>query len=204
MFEKTINNRITIWILIGMIWLISLCGSILGYRLSKHGFILQPSELYCLNDFTLQGSIITFFNYGIVLTLIGTPILLTLIYFIIWKKLNHHEIYVPSNRISLRHSKIKIVNAKVLIVRRAMALSLGFAIVYYFQATIFVYQINTGKFIDWIYDAIGATLVSLNTIVYPITFLALDLRCRQAIFDFFGFIHGQSTNSNTSDAYTGQ
>ncbi|KAI8898256.1 hypothetical protein BC833DRAFT_590653 [Globomyces pollinis-pini] len=198
-WEKGLSKPLHVIIVICLIWIISIFGSLYagGLLPAIHTeFVVQPSGLYCLCNFTSKNGFVQFFNYGIVGVLYGTPILLGLVYYSIWKKLHQHRIFVNSNRMSLSSKRPKTVNVNVMIIRRAMAVSLGFAVVFYFQSTMILYQVITSTEIAWYFDAIGACLASLNTVINPTLFLTLDIRCRKALYVMFGFIVDDELTSN--------
>ncbi|KAJ3314684.1 hypothetical protein HDV04_005690 [Boothiomyces sp. JEL0838] len=195
-WEKGLDKGWHVALVITFIWVISTIGAAFttGVALVDSRYVIQPSHLYCLNDFSNSTTpIVKFFNYGISGVLFLTPFFLAFCYFMIWKKLHKHKLFVPHSYASKRQSSANMSNnserqqldVNVMIIRRACGLSSCFACVFYFQSIIFTYQILTGTRINWLFDAIGASLVSLNTIVNPGLFLTLDYRCRRALLDIF-------------------
>ncbi|KAJ3273296.1 hypothetical protein HDV01_004654 [Terramyces sp. JEL0728] len=214
-WEKGLDKWWGVGLVIAFIWIISLVGAAFttGIALVDSRYTIQPSHLYCLNDFSNSTTtLVKFFNYGISGVLFLTPFFLAFSYFMIWKKLHKHKLFVPQAYASKRVSSANASNSSerqqldvnVMIIRRACGLSCCFACVFYFQSIIFAYQIVAGTRINWLFDAIGASLVSLNTIVNPALFLTLDYRCRRALTEIFSkeekeFEFQYVTDSNLSN-----
>ena len=184
--EKSLSSGRTVAIYIAIIWILAIIGSLFGNGIfTGHGFQPQASGLYCLNDFTETLAIERVFNSGIVLILTITPLCFIFIYYRIWKKLELHRHQLFVKRYQGNSGSNERLNVNKMIIRRAIAISGAFAAVFYFDAALFSYQIVTGTRVPWIFDAVGACLGVMITVVNPLLFFSLDVRARKAILHMF-------------------
>ncbi|KAJ3369458.1 hypothetical protein HDU91_007202 [Kappamyces sp. JEL0680] len=201
--EKGLASSLQVFLVLGAIWTASIIGTLFGYGVFvPNTYVVQPSGLYCLNNFVDQSPFPRAFNLGIVGVLFGTPLILVGVYFMIWKKLHKHRLFVaPRTTTASNSGGTETLNVNKMIIRRAISLTSSFAAVYYFENTIFMWQILTGEKVSWQFDAIGAAVVSLSTIVNPLLFFWLDIRARKAILAIFG-LQMASDDSKRTSSYT--
>lgn len=174
-----IGSRAVVGFVIALIWISSIIGGLYGFGALKlsSNYIVQPSQLYCLNNFAEQELLNRLFNASIAFILFAVPLFLLVIYFTIWRALRLHL-----RDLIVRKERSSGINVSKMIIRRAITLSVGFACVFYFDAALFSYQIITGQSVPWLFDAIGACLGPLITVFNPLTFFYMDTKVKNAIF----------------------
>ncbi|KAI8915729.1 hypothetical protein EDD86DRAFT_243712 [Gorgonomyces haynaldii] len=180
-------------IILVIVWLAGLGFTVIPTFLAIQGtpvFTLQPSTLYCITDFLTPDPTYILFNYGTVGTLLGTPILIGILYFMVWHRVARSSVQmVVAKRTSTlgdSSSTTKTVKVHVLIIKRAVVLATSFALLYYFPAAMFLVQLMQKMPISWQLDTIAAMLLLLKNLANPIIFIALDTRCRASVLSFFG------------------
>jgi hypothetical protein len=186
-WERGLGSSLQVSVVVVILWTLAISGSLFTVGIfypSK--FEVQPSKLYCFPNFVDQNLGTKIFNLSICVVLFTTPFVLCFLYYLIWKKLHKHQLYVATRRKTSGETAVAL-NINVMIIRRAIGLSCAFALVYYFQSSIFGYQVLTGTPVSWILDSIGASIVSLVTVVNPLLCFILDLKCRAAILTFLRY-----------------